>query len=237
MLIVLGILIIAGVFIWTSSTGVDTSGKFHKDIYSGALGTWNPEFTTDFFRSQIINDVEFGSSSTISVAWQRPEITYNHFILTITDPASDWFRKESGEHERVSLDLDALTPGAEYLIALQACLDPECEEWHVSENEESGTPSLMRWQLDGEGAGETFVASLYEESEADVRPEESTTITASNSILYWPDGTILSDEDVAQYLDSTYDQDTIYEAGMSYVRHVIFKTSDELTVSAILLNP
>ena len=216
-LIVLGIIIIAITFIWTSSTSIDTTDKFHKDIYTGALDTWSPEFSTDFFRSQVINDVEFGSSSTISVTWTKPELTYNHFVLTISDPASDWFRKESGEHERVSLDLDALTPGTEYLMVLQACLDSECEEWYVSETEHTGTPSLMRWQLDGEGSEETFVASLYEEGEEDVRPKESTILTASNSILYWPDGNIVSDDGVAQYLDSTYDQDTIYEAGMSYV--------------------
>jgi len=118
---------------------VDLEGKVHRDLYAHASGVWDPQMQVLPFRPQDINGQQVGSSTQLRLEWQKPEKKYNHFVITITDPISGYTRKESGEHDRTSLDPDALTPATEYIFALQACLDRRCEKWMIAQNESRGT--------------------------------------------------------------------------------------------------
>lgn len=145
-LIVLGT---AGYFFW-SQPRVDVTGKIHTDIYESATSTWDPGVQILPFRPQEINDQTIGSSAGIRLEWSQPTETYNHFLLTITDTVANTFFKESGEHDRVSLDVTGLKPDTEYVFALQACLDPRCETWMVSKNEYRGRTAIEYWSEDVE---------------------------------------------------------------------------------------
>lgn len=78
-------------------------------------------------------------STMLTVRWQAPTATYNHFLLTISMTDGIVLRKESGEHDRLSLDVDGLTPETAYVFALQACLDPRCTQWLIAQEEARGT--------------------------------------------------------------------------------------------------
>ncbi len=222
---------------------VDSTDKFHKDLYDNAVGGWDATLTTHAFESQEINSTAVGSSSRVRVTWNQPEEEYNHFVLTISDPLSDWFRKESGEHDRISLDLDMLSPSMDYTIALQACLQPTCEEWLISTAEVIGTPSKMYWEFDGTIEGEILLLEPYITSDEDTLPEEMVRLSTTNSVLMWPDGSNVNNEDDLGFLDETYDQTLIYIGGDRYNQKVTFSTTDEerevidLFASATLMNP
>lgn len=130
-LIVLAVLGVGGYAWWSASSRIDSSDKIHADLYEGASGTWDPQMEVVAF--------ERAPSTMMSVRWQPPEKTYNHFVVTISQTDGTLVRKESGEHDRVTLDLDALEPETEYVFALQACLDPRCEQWLVAQEEYRGT--------------------------------------------------------------------------------------------------
>lgn len=131
-----------------SRTDIDPTGKIHTDLYEGASGVWDPQMQVLPFRPQEINEQTVGSATQLRLEWQKPEQTFNHFLVTITDPVSEYTRKESGEHDRVSLDPDALAPNTEYVFALQACLDRRCEKWLVAQEEYRGTTAAEQWSDD-----------------------------------------------------------------------------------------
>lgn len=118
-------------YAWWSTSQIDSNGKIHVDLYEGASGTWNPHLQVFPF--------ERSPSTTLTLRWQAPEETYNHFVVSISKTDGTLLRKESGEHDRVSLDPDGLDPQTEYVFALQACLDPRCESWLIAQNEYRGT--------------------------------------------------------------------------------------------------
>lgn len=135
--IAVGALGLISYFFW-SQPRVDSTGKIHTDLYDGATDTWNPEVQVLPFRPQDIDGQTVGSSDGIRLEWSQPTETYNHFLLTVTDPVAYTSFKESGEHDRVSLDVTGLEPDTEYVFALQACLDPRCETWLIAQDEYSG---------------------------------------------------------------------------------------------------
>ncbi|MCR4313839.1 MAG: fibronectin type III domain-containing protein [Candidatus Uhrbacteria bacterium] len=130
LLIVLAVTGVAG-FWWFSQPRIDSTGKMYVDLYEGAADTWDPKMEVVAF--------ERAPSTMMTVRWQAPEQTYNHFLVTISKANGTLVRKESGEHDRVSLDLDALEPETEYVFAIQACLDPRCTEWFIAQDEYAGT--------------------------------------------------------------------------------------------------
>lgn len=131
LLIVLAVVGVAGYVWWSTWSDIDSSGKIHTDLYEGARGTWNPQMEVVAF--------ERAPSAMMTLRWQPPEETYNHFVVTISKADGTLVRKESGEHDRLSLDPDGLEPATEYVFALQACLNPRCEGWLIAQNEYRGT--------------------------------------------------------------------------------------------------
>ena len=121
---------------------VDSTGKFHTHLYEGASETFDAQISILPFQPQEIDSETVGSSTYLRAEWSQPEKKYNHFLITISDPASDFTRTEAGEHDRVSLDLSDLTPDTEYTIALQACLEPTCERWFISQQEYTGRTAI-----------------------------------------------------------------------------------------------
>ena len=133
-LIALAIVLIAGIAgyaWWSTSSQIDSSGKIHVDLYEDAYGIWDPQM--------VISPFERSPSTSMTILWQTPKETFNHFVVTISKADGTLVRKESGEHDRVSLDPDGLEPATEYVFALQACLDPRCETWLIAQNEYRGT--------------------------------------------------------------------------------------------------
>ncbi|NQV90495.1 fibronectin type III domain-containing protein [Candidatus Uhrbacteria bacterium] len=94
-------------------------------------GTWDAQME--------IFPFERAPTTQLTLHWKAPEQSYNHFVLSISDEQGQLLRKESGEHDRLSLDPDALEPNTTYLFSLQACLDPNCTTWLVSSEEVRGT--------------------------------------------------------------------------------------------------
>ncbi|MEK7620613.1 MAG: fibronectin type III domain-containing protein [Patescibacteria group bacterium] len=113
------------------SPRVDATGKILASLYEGASDTWDAQIQVLPF--------ERAPDRQLTLRWQPPEETYNHFVVTISKADGTLVRKESGEHDRVTLDLDALEPETEYVFALQACLDRRCEQWLVAQEEYRGT--------------------------------------------------------------------------------------------------
>ncbi len=148
LLIPLIVLTALGVFLWSRQGTPDASGKVHASLYEGATGTWDAQMKVSPFRTQDIDGQTVGSSTQLTLEWQKPTKTYNHFVITITDPVSGYTRSESGEHDRVSLDPDALQPDTQYVFALQACLDRRCEKWLVAQDEYRGTAAPEVWSKD-----------------------------------------------------------------------------------------
>lgn len=120
-----------GYLLWEQSKGIDSTGKIHADLYQGANGIWDPQLQVLPF--------DFAPTTQLTLRWQAPEQEYNHFVITISQLDGTLVRKESGEHDRLSLDPDGLEPGTEYVFALQACLDRSCEQWLIGKEEYRGT--------------------------------------------------------------------------------------------------
>lgn len=131
LLVVLAAVGVGGYAWWSASSRIDSRGKIHTDLYEDAGGTWDPQME--------IFPFERLPSTMLTVRWQPPTKTYNHFLITISTVDGTLLRTESGEHDRVSLDIDGLTPETEYVFALQACLDPRCTEWLIAQKEYRGT--------------------------------------------------------------------------------------------------
>ncbi len=109
---------------------IDSSDKLHTDLYKGASDSWDPQLEVIPF--------ERDPSTILTIRWEAPTKTYNHFVITLSKTDGSLIRRESGEHDRLSLDLDGLEPETEYVFALQACLDPHCESWLIGQNESYG---------------------------------------------------------------------------------------------------
>ncbi len=138
-IIIVIILLGLGIFLWMRQNAPDARNKVNTDLYTGATGTWDPQMMIFPFRTQEIDGQVVGSSTQLRLEWRKPEQTYNHFVVIITDPISGYTRKASGEHDRVSLDPDALQPNTTYVFALQACLDRHCKQWLIAKEEYRGT--------------------------------------------------------------------------------------------------
>lgn len=138
-LILLGIL---GYAWWSSTPKIDSTNKIHADLYEGASDSWDPHLE--------ITPFERAPTTALTVRWQAPEKIYNHFLLTISNTDGTILRKESGEHDRLSLDLDALEPATEYIFNLQACLNPRCESWIIAQEEYRGTTQALATQTETE---------------------------------------------------------------------------------------
>lgn len=98
----------------------------------GEIGAWEANLQTLKFRPKLIGETEYGSSSGIRLTWEKPTQTYNHFLVVIKNPEIGFERKESGEHERTSLDVTDLKPDTSYAFSVQACFDPKCTSWITS---------------------------------------------------------------------------------------------------------
>ncbi|MBI4435406.1 fibronectin type III domain-containing protein [Candidatus Uhrbacteria bacterium] len=131
LLIVLLAMAGAGYAWWSATPRIDSTGKIHASLYEGASDSWDPQMQVLPF--------ERAPSTTLTLRWQPPQETYNHFVVTISTVDGTAVRKESGEHDRLSLDPDGLEPDTEYIFALQACLDPRCQAWLIGQDEYRGT--------------------------------------------------------------------------------------------------
>ena len=111
------------------------------------ITSWDSNLQTAVFQPQMIAEAERGSSSFIRLTWQKPETTYNHFLITVTNPETGWSRTEAGEHERVSLDVSDLEPDTTYTFIVQACGDPNCTIWITSNEKPSARTEKMFWKF------------------------------------------------------------------------------------------
>ena len=129
-ILLLLVLAVAGYALWMSPPKIDTQGKIHANLYEGASGTWNPQVEVLPFTRV--------PQTMLTVKWQPPEETYNHFVMTISTSNGTLIRTESNSHDHLSMDLDGFEPQTEYLFDLQACLDPRCEAWLIAKDEYRG---------------------------------------------------------------------------------------------------
>lgn len=116
---------------------LDFTNRIHTTLYQKATGFWDATLVS----------LREPTSSIIHVGWQKPTQIYNHFLITITDAKTGWTRTESGEHERITLDLSDLQSDVKYTIVLQACLDRACNAWLVSKEEFEQRTEKMIWQI------------------------------------------------------------------------------------------
>tara|TARA_B100001964_G_C13974619_1_gene483425 strand:- start:123 stop:611 length:489 start_codon:yes stop_codon:yes gene_type:complete len=146
--IILGSMI--GYLFWLSvqPPPINATGKHHTEFYEGATRVFDAQLEILPFQPQVIEDATVGSSTYLRAEWRQAARTYNHFLITISDPASEFTRTEAGEHDRVSLDLSDLTPDTEYNIVLRACLEPVCDNWYVSEHEYTGRTAIEYFDED-----------------------------------------------------------------------------------------
>ncbi|PJA45070.1 hypothetical protein CO174_05085 [Candidatus Uhrbacteria bacterium CG_4_9_14_3_um_filter_50_9] len=221
---------------WQIRGRVNTSDRFHTEIYTEAEGTQAMNLTASGFREQEVNGELIGSSSYLRIEWTAPEKEYNHFLLTMTNHETGWSKKESGEHERFSLDIGDLEANTTYTLVLQACLDPTCERWYASDTELTATTPKRYWQLDGEAE---YLYGLQEEAyqfvESDLLSDdtfgEADVIVEPTEVLDWNENSLILDKAVIYWID-----------GRSYERRMMIPlmpapASSTEYISATLLNP
>lgn len=114
---------------------IDLTGRIHTSLYQGASDVWSAQLTTAPF--------ENSPSTMIHLEWQKPTQTYNHFLITATDAQTGWTRTESGEHERVTLDVPDLFPDTLYTFVIQACLDRDCSAWLIADAETTARTQVI----------------------------------------------------------------------------------------------
>jgi hypothetical protein len=186
--------------VWKLSPTVDTEGKIHTNIYQNAKGVQSMNLSASPFNPQEIHGEEIGSSTYLRIEWSKPKKEYNHFLLTITDLESKSSRIESGERDRTSLDVTDLEANQTYVFALQACLDPTCKQWYVSETELLATTPKRYWQLDGEHESlYGLQAFTYEPTANDILKDilfsEDDVLLPPESITDWNGGqNVLTDQ-------------------------------------------
>lgn len=106
---------------------VDFTNRIHTSLYQNSTDSFDAAIQTFPFT----NSPETG----IHLEWQKPTQTYNHFLVTVTDAQTGWTRTESGEHERVTLDVTDLQPDTKYSFTIRACSDPKCSSWIIASEE------------------------------------------------------------------------------------------------------
>jgi hypothetical protein len=107
----------------------DITNRIHTSLYQKASDVWDGSLTTDVFPTS--------PSTGIHLSWRKPAQKYNHFLITVTNAQTGWTRTESGEHERVTLDLTDMLPDTKYTFIVQACVDPKCSSWMIADEEVS----------------------------------------------------------------------------------------------------
>ncbi|MBI4437817.1 fibronectin type III domain-containing protein [Candidatus Uhrbacteria bacterium] len=148
-LIVIAFIVLGSAW-WFSQPRMDSTGKYHVALYDEADGTWDAQMQILPARPQDRLGQTVGSSTMLRMEWQKPEQTYNNFLITYTDPVSGATIKESGEHDRVSLDPSGLAPDTEYVFTIQACFDPRCTSWLVAQDEYRGRTAPEYWSDESE---------------------------------------------------------------------------------------
>lgn len=113
---------------------IDLTNRIHTSFYKDAKEAWNANLQS------VPNEED---ASKIRLTWDKPTKTYNNFLVTVTNPSTGWTRTESGEHDRVSLDVPDLEPDTEYTFVVRACLDPDCTKWFVADKETQSRTGKM----------------------------------------------------------------------------------------------
>lgn len=124
-----------------SNSAIDSTNKIHSTLYRDAQKTWQADLTA----------TSLESSSRLRLTWNKPEQSYNHFLLTVTatDYDSPWTRTESGEQDRVSLDVSELPLDTAFTFVVQACLDPNCATWIIADQEAGARTEKQIWVVNG----------------------------------------------------------------------------------------
>lgn len=201
-------------FILMQEPSVDPTGKVHVGHYQEASATEQMNLVALPFRGKQIEGKTVGSSTGIHVEWSAPSRQYNHFVVTITNPTTTESYSESGEQQRFSLDFLDLEPETEYIIALQACIDPDCDKWYVAENELATSTYAQHWQIDEEG---------YAPTDADTISDPVMTI---NGVI------------VGELPENATTFQNVFVEGVSYdQRMLILDQNNVLLATATLLNP
>ncbi len=168
---------------------LDPENREHRSLYFDATRTWNSELKAKEYNPQFINGENVGSASKVSLSWKLPNDVFNHYLITVTNPDSGWTRTESGESGRTELTLSELLPNEKYTFVLQACFDPACKEWFVSEKEEVfRTPQQFFKETD---LSTSFAAPTYTLSN-----EVPQTLDKSTMRFLHKDGGIFTDEEL-----------------------------------------
>jgi|GEM_PF-2297099 len=125
----------------TNSQPVDYTNRIHTNLYRDAQATWDAQLKSE----------SLDSSSRLRLTWNKPEETYNHFLITVTaaDYDAPWTRTESGEHDRVSLDLSELLLDTDFIFVVQACLNLDCTEWLIADQEAGNRTEKEIWSVVG----------------------------------------------------------------------------------------
>jgi len=186
---------------------------------------WNSNLQTAAFRPQTIAEAERGSSSFIRLTWQKPETTYNHFLITVTNPETGWSRTEAGEHERVSLDVSDLEPDTTYTFVVQACGDPDCTTWITSNEKPSTRTEKMFWKFLETKVSDDLV--MKEGWESNTNLERSVFLSTDDKL--WTENK--NDWQIA----NVFVQPKPYKIILKLIRNV--EDGTEKTLFAELLNP
>lgn len=186
------VLIAFGILMFIQKKQLNLDERYHKELYAESVKLFESQLETSHFREQIIVGETRGSSSRIRLTWQKPVKPYNHFVIVISDPKTGKTRRESGEHERMSLDVSDLKADTEYVFTLLACLEPSCKKWMTSREEPRAKTEKMYWQL--------FDTIVIEKDVALFQPVESWQTLIDPQAIVWlnTDGTLLDRETAEQ---------------------------------------
>lgn len=200
----------------------DFTNKVHSELYAGAQGLWDAQLTTSAFRPQTFQDRPITSASGSRVSWTQPEVPFNHFVLTITQPESQWSRSDQREHDGLALDLTDLLPNTKYVVDLQACVDPACETWYIASEEVTFRTERLLFQFTREPIDTQAPSIVTHEKMSDQLSRDGMT-------FYDPDGNEFSDEEKnrltfgAVFIDRTANQFyvLVYQGdGVRYARMI-----------------
>jgi hypothetical protein len=225
------------------SRGWKMEQAYHKPLYKDAIDVWKAGLATTLFHPQTLLETKIGSSTTISFAWKKPSKIYNHFLITVTDPITQWTRTEAGEHERVTLDASGLNPDREYIAVVQACVDPDCRAWFIADKEVNGKTSLEYWQIGSALSTFDDLRTVKDHQETLRHPKKKTlqiemdregwqTSVLKHRVQWvWENNIPLTDEEI-----NRLEIDRVVSEGDSSRQRLEFHIGDK-TGFAILLNP
>lgn len=197
--------------------------KQEKKQITDEIGTWEANLQTSLFRPKTIVETEYGSSSGIRLTWEKPSQTYNHFLITITNPETVWSRKESGEHDRVSLDVTDLEPDTTYTFFVQACFDPKCGSWITSTEKPSTRTDKQILR---------FVDSV-DESKSKLQEEMKDRIDLERVIIFTTDNTPWTENKTEWKAEEIY----LQKKPFGYFVKLINQNDGEKILWAEFLNP